>query len=504
MQEMIERGEQVKKYKLYINGRWEDSSSGKTLQVVNPFTEKICAEVALADEFDINRAVVAAHEAFLNPSWREMSPGHRGQLIRNLGDLIKQDAERLSKIETMCNGKLLREIQAQFVAIPNNYYYYSGITDKIQGEVIPLENPEVLNYTIREPLGVVGIIIPWNSPILAMTEWLAAALATGNTAVVKPSEFTPVSALEMMPLFEEAGLPRGVVNVVPGLGEMAGHAIASHPLVAKISFTGGTETGREIVRDSAENLARLSLELGGKSPQIVFQDADLDAALNGVIAGIFAASGQSCVAGSRLFVHEDVYDEFVARLVERAKRIKIGDPMSPDTEMGPIATRDQLEKVKKYVAIGVQEGARVLCGGKQPPKEIVKSGYFYEPTILADVRNDMKICQDEIFGPVLAVMKFRDEDEVLKLANDTRYGLAAGIWTNDVQRVHRFARKLQAGTIWVNTYRALSHSSPFGGFKESGYGRQCGLEAIKEYTQVKSVWVDTSGQKLDPFSSRHR
>jgi (Z)-2-((N-methylformamido)methylene)-5-hydroxybutyrolactone dehydrogenase len=501
---MIEESEQVKKYKMYINGRWEDSSSGKTFQVINPFTERVCAEVALADEADINKAVVAAHEAFIDSTWREMSPGKRGQLLRNLGDLINQDAERLSKIETMCNGKLLREMRAQFIAIPNNYYYYSGITDKIQGEVIPLDNPEVLNYTIREPLGVVGIIIPWNSPILAMTEWLAAALATGNTAVVKPSEFTPVSALEMMPLFEKAGFPPGVVNVVPGLGETAGRALASHPLVMKISFTGGTDTGREIVRDSAENLARLSLELGGKSPQIVFEDADLDAALNGVIAGIFAATGQSCVAGSRLFIHEEVYDEFLSRLLERAKQITIGNPMNIETEMGPLATKDQLEKVKRCVQIGIKEGARLLCGGEQPSREIVASGYFFEPTIFVDARNNMKICQDEIFGPVLVVMKFKDEDEVLKLANDTKYGLAAGLWTRDVQRVHRFARKLQAGTIWVNTYRALSHSSPFGGFKQSGYGRQCGLEAIKEYTQVKSVWVDTSGQRLDPFSSRHR
>jgi (Z)-2-((N-methylformamido)methylene)-5-hydroxybutyrolactone dehydrogenase len=503
MQNLIE-GVQVKRYQLYINGKWENAASGKSIEVINPFTETVCAEVALADDSDVNRAVVAAHEAFQNPTWREMSPGRRGQLIRNFGDLVKLDSERLCKIETMCNGKLLREMHAQFVAIPNNYYYYSGLTDKIQGEVIPLENPEVLNYTIREPLGVVGIIIPWNSPILAMTEWLAAALATGNTIVVKPSEYTPVTALEMMPLVEKAGFPPGVVNVVPGFGETAGRALASHPLVMKISFTGGTETGREIIRDSAENLARLSLELGGKSPQIVFEDADLDAALNGVIAGIFAAVGQSCVAGSRLFIHEKVYDRFLSSLVERAKHIKIGDPMLPDTEMGPMATKDQLEKVKKYVDIGVKEGARILCGGKQPSREIARSGYFYEPTILADVRNDMKICQDEIFGPVLAVMKFKDENEVLKLANDTRYGLAAGLWTNDVQRVHRFARKLQAGTIWVNTYRALSHSSPFGGFKQSGYGRQCGLEAVKEYTQVKSVWIDTSGQTPDPFSSRHR
>jgi aldehyde dehydrogenase (NAD+) len=493
---------EIKKYKLYINGQWEEAASGKTFGTINPYTGEVWAEIAEGDEEDVDRAVRAARKAFENPDWKRLTPTERGNLLRKLGDLVKDHAERLAQIETRDNGKLIREMLIQTKLIPQWCYYYAGWADKIMGEVIPLEKPNIFNYTLREPLGVVGAIVPWNSPLL-LTFWkMAPALATGNTIVIKPSEHTSASLLELVPLIEQAGFPPGVVNVVTGYGETAGAALTRHHLVNKIAFTGGVETGKLVAKNAANHLARVSLELGGKSPNIVFPDANLDNAVNGIIAGIFAASGQTCIAGSRLFLHEKIHQEVLERLIDKASKIKMGDPSKMETEMGPIALKEQLDKIKKYVEIGLQEGAKLVYGGEQPTEPELRKGWFFKPTIFTGVQNHMRIAQEEIFGPVLCVLTFRDEEEVIRLANDTPYGLAAGIWTQDIQRAHRVARELQAGTVWINTYRNISFASPFGGYKNSGYGRENGPEVLKEYTQVKSVWVELSGIVPDPFVMR--
>jgi (Z)-2-((N-methylformamido)methylene)-5-hydroxybutyrolactone dehydrogenase len=373
---------------------------------------------------------------------------------------------------------------------------------KILGETIPLENTSVFNYTLREPVGVVGIITPWNSPLLILSFSLAAALATGNTVVVKPSEHTSASTLEFAKLVQAAGFPPGVFNVVTGFGKTAGGALARHPSVNKIVFTGGAETGKIIAQLAASNITPVLLELGGKSPNIIFDDAALPNAVNGCIAGIFAASGQTCIAGSRLFLHAKVHDEFVERLVERTNRIKLGDPSSMASEMGPMATTDQLHKVQDFVDNAINDGAELVYGGNRPDAPELRQGWFFMPTIFDGVHNDMYLAQEEVFGPVLGVLKFHEEEELIALANQTRYGLAAGIWTNDIKRAHRVARDLKAGTVWINTYRAVSYASPFGGYKQSGYGREMGLEAIREFTQVKSVWVDLADTVPDPFALR--
>jgi len=355
-------------------------------------------------------------------------------------------------------------------------------------------------YTRREPVGVVGAIAPWNSPLLLLTFKLAPALAAGCTVVVKPAEQTPTSTLEFAKLFKEAGFPPGVVNVVTGFGEGSGGPLVRHPGVDKVAFTGSTQTGIGVMKDVADHLARVSLELGGKSPNIVFDDADLEATNNGVVSGIFAATGQTCIAGSRLFLHERAHDELVGRLSEKAGTIKLGDPLEMETEMGPVAFEEQLHKVQGYIEAGKEEGAELVYGGKRPETEQLKDGYFIEPTIFTRVKNDMRVAREEIFGPVLSVIPFESEEDLIRQANDTSYGLAAGIWTKDIQRAHRVAHALRAGTVWVNSYRTLSFNTPFGGYKMSGMGRENGLESLKDYTQVKSVWVELSGQTRDPFT----
>ena len=494
--------EQVQRYGMAIGGEFVGAASDKWMDIVNPANGKVWASVPAAEAVDVDRAVSAAQRAFRNPEWREISPMARAELLHRLADRIKQDAARLGELETRANGKIIRETTAQMNVIPNWFHYFAGAADKIFGETIPLEKTSVLNYTLREPLGVVGMIVPWNSPLLLATWKLAPALAAGNTVVLKPSDTTPITALELAKLMKEVGFPDGVLNVVTGFGPQAGAALVSHPGVAKISFTGGTETARAIVRGTAENLARLTLELGGKSPNIVFEDAPLDAAMNGVVAGIFAASGQTCIAGSRLLAHASVHDELVGRLVDRAKRIKLGDPLDWETEMGPAATQAQLNKIRKYVELGVDEGAAIAWGGDEPDDPALGGGFYFRPTIFTNVRNTSRVAQEEIFGPVLAAVRFRTDEEAIETANSVPYGLAAGVWTRDLQRAHRVARALEAGTIWVNTYRAVSPASPFGGYKLSGYGRENWHRTIDEYTQVKSVWIELSTATRDPFVMR--
>ena len=398
--------EQVQRYGMAIGGAVVEADGGKWMDIVNPASGKVWASVPAADAADIDRAVSAARRAFCNPEWRECSPMARAELLHRLGDRIKQDAARLAELETRANGKIIRETTAQMNVIPNWFHYFAGAADKIFGETIPLEKTTVLNYTLREPLGVVAMIVPWNSPLLLATWKLAPALAAGNTVVLKPADTTPITALELARLMKEVGFPDGVLNVVTGYGPQAGGPLVSHPGVAKVSFTGGTETARAIVRGTAQNLARLTLELGGKSPNIVFEDAPLDAAMNGVVAGIFAASGQTCIAGSRLLTHASVHDELIGRLVERAKRIKLGDPLDWETEMGPAATQAQLNKIRQYVALGVDEGAAIAWGGDAPDDPALGGGFYFEPTIFTNVPNTSRIAQEEIFGPVLAAVRF--------------------------------------------------------------------------------------------------
>ncbi|MCP8971064.1 aldehyde dehydrogenase [Ectobacillus ponti] len=489
----------IKQYKMFINNEWVDSASSQTFDSVNPFTGEVWAQAPLGDKEDIDRAVQAAKAAFETGEWSRYTGAQRAALLRKLGDLIGEHAEELAISEVADNGKLIREMLGQMKSLPGWCYYFAGLADKVHGESIPIDIPNMINYTVREPLGVVGAIVPWNSPLLLTLFKLCPALAAGNTMVIKPSEVTPASLLELAVLIEKAGFPPGVVNIVTGYGQTAGDALSKHPDVRKVAFTGSSATGKLIIKNSAEQFARVSLELGGKSPNIIFDDADLSNAVNGVLAGIFAASGQTCMAGSRVLVHDSIYDEFVERLVERTSRIKLGNPLDMESEMGTVAFEGQHEKVLRYIRIGQEEGATLLYGGKRPMTPELKNGFFVEPTIFGDVRNDMRIAQEEIFGPVVCLIRFRDEEEALQIANDTQFGLAAAVWTKDVQRAHRMAGKINAGTVWINNYRKVSYASPFGGYKASGIGRENGIQAMHEYTQVKSVWVDTGSVITDPF-----
>ncbi|MDP9825160.1 aldehyde dehydrogenase (NAD+) [Kineosporia succinea] len=486
----------------HIGGEKVEPASGAWFDSTNPATRETLYSAARGDAEDVNKAVSAAKQAFESPAWRDLTQTGRGRLLRRLAELIAENADELATTESLDNGKLLREMRGQMTGLPEYYHYYSGLADKIQGDVIPTSDRAVLNYTMREPLGVVGAITPWNSPLTLTTSKLAPALCAGNTVVIKPSEYTSASVLRLAELVDEAGFPAGVVNVVTGFGAEAGAALVDHPDIAKISFTGSTGTGSRIASSVASRFLGSTLELGGKSPNIVFEDANLHNAAMGVVAGVFAAAGQTCIAGSRVFAHRSVYEELLERVSARAATIKIGDPLAAETELGPLAFADQQNKVAGYVDLGRSEGARVLTGGHATDGGGL-GGYFYEPTVLVDVNNGMRVVQEEIFGPVVAIMPFDTEDEVVALANDTEYGLAAGVWTKDLGRAHRMANRLQAGTIWVNTYRAMSPMSPRQGFKNSGVGVEHGQETIKEYTQLKSVWVNTSDAPVaDPFVLR--
>ena len=488
-----------RKYQLFIDGQWVDAESGKTFTTPNPSTGEPLAEVAEADAADIDKAVAAARRAF-EGKWSSMSARDRGRLLYKLSQLIEQHAKELAELETLDNGKPIKEsLYVDLPQVVENFEYFAGWATKIEGETIPVPG-KMFNYTLREPVGVCGQIIPWNFPLLMAAWKLAPALAAGNTVVLKPAEQTPVTALELGKLIQEAGFPDGVINIVPGYGETAGAALASHRGVNKIAFTGSTEVGKLIAKAAADNLTKVSLELGGKAPNIVFADADLEQAVNGSMMGIFFNQGQVCCAGSRLFLAESVKDEFLERFKEKSRKITVGDPLDKATQMGPQVSQEQLNRVRSYVAIGREEGATVLTGGDPPKLEgNLQNGYFFQPTILSEVKNQMRIAQEEIFGPVISVITFTDEDDLIKQANETIYGLSAGIWTRDITRAHRFAKEVKAGVIWINTFNMFNAASPFGGYKQSGYGREMGKHALELYTQVKSVWVDLSGKPIGWF-----
>jgi aldehyde dehydrogenase (NAD+) len=487
---------------MYVGGEWVDAGSGDYFESDNPYLGEPWALIPRGTAADADRAVRAAHAAFTSGEWPRLTASRRGALLRRLGDLIIQKSAALAEIEVRDNGKLLAEMSAQAAYMAQWYHYYGGLADKIEGSVLPTDKPDTFNYTRYEPLGVVAAIIPWNSPLLLMAWKLAPALAAGNTVVVKPSEFTSASALEFMKLVEEAGFPPGVVNVVTGFGADVGAALIEHPLVRKIAFTGSDATGQRVYEAAARGMKRVSMELGGKSPNIVFEDANLDNAIKGVISGIFAATGQTCIAGSRLLVQQSIHDEFLEKLVAFAKTAKMGNPMNADTQIGPVTNKPQLEKILKYIEIAKGEGARAVLGGGRASRPECGNGWFVEPTIFEGVRNSMRIAQEEVFGPVLAVIPFTDDEEAIAIGNDVVYGLAAGVWTQNIRRALVMAEKLQAGTVWINTYRAVSYLSPFGGYKRSGLGRESGQEMIKEYLQVKSVWISTATDVPNPFIQR--
>ena len=489
-------------YQMYIHGRFENASSGKWFDTYNPYTGEVWGQIAEGGSADVDRAVTAAHNAFANDPWSQLTAIQRGALLRKLGDLITRDARKLAEFEVRDNGKLIAEMAGQLNYISQWFYYFGGLADKVPGAVIPLDKKGYFNFNRHEALGVVAAITPWNSPLL-LTAWkIAPALAVGCTIVLKPSEFTSASTLEFVKLVEEASFPPGVVNVVTGFGKDVGTPLVEHPLVKKVTFTGSDATGRAINQLAAKHFKHVSLELGGKSPNIVFSDANLDYAVNGAVSGIFAATGQTCIAGPRLLLQESIHDQFIEKLTVLAKTARMGDPMSMDTQVGPITTRQQYDKVLSYIEIAKNEGAELLMGDAPPTRPECGKGWFIEPTIFSSVKNKMRIAQKEVFGPILSVIKLKDEDDAISIANDSNYGLGSGVWTSDIGRVFRMSERIQSGTVWVNTYRAVSYMSPFGGYKDSGLGRENGIDAIHEYLQVKSVWMNTGAASANPFTMR--
>jgi aldehyde dehydrogenase (NAD+) len=474
--------------KLLINNEWRSAASGRTMEVINPATEEVIASVASAGKDDLDAAVAAARAA-LNGPWGTMNARERGRLVRKLGDRLLERADEVARLETLHNGKPISESRhVEIPAAAECFEYYGGWSDKVMGETIPVKGNH-LTYTLREPIGVVAAIVPWNFPLLLAAWKVAPALACGNTVVLKPASQTPLTALALGEIAVEVGLPPGVLNVLTGPGSTLGQAIVEHPGIDKIAFTGDTSTGKGIMRGAADTLKKITLELGGKSPNIVFPDADIEAAIRGATIGIFYGKGEVCAAGSRLLVDRSIKAEFIDKLVARVKKMVPGDPMDPKTRFGALSSKKQLETVLRYVESGKNEGAALVAGGGRADIGTGK-GYFVQPTVFADVQPGMTISREEIFGPVLAAIEFADIDEAIARANDTPYGLAAGIWTRDIKKAHYVARKLQAGTVWINTYNVYDTAAPFGGYKHSGFGREMSAHALEHYTQVKSVWVD--------------
>ena len=490
----------IKNYQMLINGDWVDASDGGVFDSVNPSTDNVWSRVPEATEADVNRAVSSAYNAFSGGPWSKFTPTERGKCLRKLGDLLSDHSENLGRIETIDTGKMLKETRWQAKYIAEFFHFFAGCADKVSGETLPIDKPDMFVFTKREPLGVVAAVVPWNSQLFLVAVKIGPALAAGNTVVLKASEHASAAMLEFGKLFEQAGIPPGVVNIVTGHGEPCGRVLTSHPLVTRVSFTGGPSAARHVLENVKRNFAEVSLELGGKSPFIVFDDANIESAVNASIAGIFGATGQSCVAGSRLYLHEDIADEFLEKMIAMTRKIIIGDPLAEDTQMGPLCTLGQLENIEIEVENAKQEGARVLIGGKQPEGT---SGLFYEPTIIECPNQGLKIVDTELFGPVLCVQRFKTEDEVLSLANDTEHGLAAGIFTQNSARSLRMVGAVRAGIVWVNTYRVVSPIAEFGGVKGSGYGRESGFQAIYDYTRPKTIWMNTSDDPMaNPFVMR--
>ena len=488
----------IQNFKMYINGEWVDSSSGKKIQTLNPENNEVWATVPEANEKDVDKAVQSAQNAFEN-SWSILHPRDRAKYLRLIADQLRENAEHLGKVETIDTGKIYRETKTQAHYNAEYYDYFAGLADKVEGTVVPIDKPDMQVTTTRIPIGVVAAIIPWNSQMLLTAVKLAPALAMGNTVVIKASELAPVTLLEFAKLIEKTGIPKGVINIITGLGEPCGKALTTHNLVERIAFTGGPETAKHIVKNSAENLSQVSLELGGKSPVVVFDDADQENALNGITAGIFGASGQSCIAGSRLYLQSKIYDEFLDKLITKAKKIKLGGPMEEDTQMGPLNSFKQLENIEKNIKATTEQGGKIRCGGER--SSVSNKGYYFPATIIECENHNLPVAENELFGPILSVMKFDKEEEVIKKMNDNKYGLSSGVYTSNFARGLRVSKAIRAGIVFINTYRLISPMAPFGGIKDSGYGKEAGIESIKEYTRIKTTWYNSSDKPMsDPFT----
>jgi len=488
----------IQNFKMFIDGQWVDSESGKTIKTLNPENNEVWATVPEANAKDVDKAVKAAQKAFEN-SWANLHPRDRAKYLRSLADQLRENAEHLGTIETKDTGKIFRETKTQANYIAEYYDYFAGLADKVEGTVVPIDKPDMQVTTTRIPIGVVAAIIPWNSQMLLTAVKLAPALAMGNTVVIKASELAPVTLLEFAKLVEKSGIPKGVVNVITGLGEPCGKALTTHNLVERIAFTGGPETAKNIIKNSAENLSQVSLELGGKSPVVVFNDAEQENALNGITAGIFGASGQSCIAGSRLYIQSGIYNEFLDKLVAKAEKIKLGAPMDKDTQMGPLNSFKQLENIEKNIEATIEQGGKIRCGGKR--STISNKGYYFPATIIECENHNLPTAENELFGPVLSVMKFDTEEQAIELMNDNKYGLSSGVYSSNLGRGMRVSKAVRAGIVFVNTYRLISPMAPFGGIKDSGYGKEAGIESIKEYTRIKTTWYNSSDKPMtDPFT----
>ena len=490
----------MQQFKNYINGEFTESKSGKSFKSIDPSTEKEFAEISLAEEYEVNAAVEAAQSAFYG-EWSKILPSKRANYLRAIGDQLKEKAELLGTIETKDTGKLFKETRFQANYIAEYYYYYAGLVDKIEGSTLPIDKEDMHVFTTRVPVGVVAAIIPWNSQMFLTAVKLAPALAMGNTIIIKASEIAPTPLLEFAKIIDNVGIPKGVVNIITGFADTCSKLLTSHPKINRIAFTGGVNTAKHIVRNSAENLSQISLELGGKSPVVIFKDARKNNAINGIMASIFGAGGQSCIDGSRLYLQEEIYDEYLEELKNRVEEIEIGDPLSTTTQLGPLATLSQLQNIEEKIKQTKELGGKIITGGNKVSE--FKNGYYFEPTIIECANHNLPVAENELFGPVLSVMKFKDEENAIKLMNDNSFGLAAGIFTENNGIAMRVSKAVQAGIVFVNTYRLISPIAPFGGFKNSGYGRESGLEVMKDYSNIKTTWINTSTKEIDdPFIIR--